>query len=136
MDIKDQLDIISSYQKEIPVFYNSKYTDDKYNWKKVTSGHQFNFDNNAYCVGEPLTFKAALAQDTPERAFHKAVRYLSKKDPSFKLCVTNTENGKVVDNYNAVRFNNLYKLWNIAVQYGSKSANISPLTEEQGKFKY
>ena len=71
-------------------------------------------------------------------AFHKAVEYLSKKGPSFKLCITdtNTENGKVVDSYNAVRFNDLYKLWNIAMQYGNKSANISPLTEEQGKFKY
>ena len=138
MDIKDQLDIISSYQKGIPVFYNSKYTDDKYNWKKVTSGHQFNFDSNAYCIGEPLTFEEALAQDSPELAFHKAVEYLSKKDFSFKLCITdtNTENGKVVDSYNAVRFDDLYKIWNIAMQYGSKSANISPLTKEQGKFKY
>lgn len=106
--------------------------------EKVTSDHQFNFDSNVYCVDEPLTFEEALAQEPPELAFHKAISYLSKKDPSFKLYVTdtNTENGKVVDNYNAVRFNDLYKLWNIAVQYGSKSANISPLTEEQGKFKY
>lgn len=34
MDIKGQLETINSYQKGIPVFYNSKYTDDKYNWKK------------------------------------------------------------------------------------------------------
>lgn len=106
--------------------------------EKVTSDHQFNFDSNVYCVDEPLTFEEALAQEPSELAFHKAISYLSKKDPSFKLYVTdtNTENGKVVDNYNAVRFSDLYKLWNIAVQYGSKSANISPLTEEQGKFKY
>ena len=136
MDIKDQFDIISSYLKGIPVFYNSKYTNDEYNWKKVTSDHQFNFDSNVYCVGEPLTFEEVLAQEPPELAFHKAISYLSKKGPPFKLCVTdtNTENGKVVDSYNAVRFDDLYKLWNIAVQYGSKSANISPLTEEQGKF--
>ena len=79
MDIKDQLDIINSYQKGTPVFYNSKYTDDKYNWKKVASDHQFNFDSNVYCVGEPLTFEAALVQRPPELAFHKAVEYLSKK---------------------------------------------------------
>ena len=48
MDIKDQLDIINSYQKGTPVFYNSKYTDDKYNWKKVTSDHQFNIVNTAF----------------------------------------------------------------------------------------
>ena len=42
----------------------------------------------------------------------------------------------LVDEFSAVRFNDLYKIWNIAMQYGSKSANISPLTEEQGKFKY
>lgn len=52
MDIKDQLYIISSYQKGIPVFYSSKYTDDEYSWKKVTSDHQFNFDSNVYCVDD------------------------------------------------------------------------------------
>ena len=89
-----------------------------------------------YCVDEPLIFEEALAQEPPELAFHKAISYLSKKGPSFKLCITdtNTENGKVVDNYNAVRFNNLYKLWNIAVQYGNKSSIIKPLTAEQGEF--
>lgn len=136
MDIKEQLDIINSYQNGTPVFWNTKYTADDYNWKRVSEGHQFNFDNNAYCVGEPLTFEAALAQNTPEYAFHRAVEYLSKKDPSFKLCVTdtNTENGKVVDSYNAVRFNDLYKLWNIAVQYGNKLSIVKSLTAEEGEF--
>ena len=89
-----------------------------------------------YCVGDPLTFEAALVQCPPELAFHKAVEYLSKKDPSFKLCVTdtNTENGKVVDSYNAVRFNDLYKLWNIAVQYGNKLSIVKSLTAEEGEF--
>lgn len=138
MDIKGQLKIISSYQKGIPVFYNSKYSDDEYRWKKVTSDHQFNFDSNAYCVGEPLSFEAALVQDPPELAFHKAISYLSKKEPLFRINVTDTnkETGQIVDEFSAVRFNDLYKIWNIAVQYGSKSVNISPLTEEQGKFKY
>lgn len=135
MDIEEQLNIISSYKKGIPVFWNTKCTDDGYNWKKVNEDHQFNFNDNAYCVGEPLTFEAALVQDTPEHAFRKAVRYLSKKDFSFELHVTdtNTENGKVVDKYSAVRFNDLYKLWNIAVQYGNKSPIIKPLTREQGE---
>ena len=136
MDIKDQLKIINSYQKGTPVFYNSKYTDDEYNWKKVTSDHQFNFDSNAYCVGEPLTFEAALVQDPPELAFHKAISYLSKKGFRINVTYTNKETGQIVDEFSAVRFDNLYKIWNIAVQYGSKSADISPLTEEQGKFKY
>lgn len=136
MNIEEQLDIISSYQKGIPVFWNTKYTADDYDWKRVSESHQFNFDSNAYCVGEPLTFEAALAQDPPERAFHKAVDYLSKKESRFRLQVTdtNTENGKVVDTYNAVRFNDLYKLWNIAVQYGNKSSIIKPLTAEEGEF--
>ena len=61
MDIKEQLDIINSYQNGTPVFWNTKYTADDYNWKRVSEGHQFNFDNNAYCVSESLTFEAALA---------------------------------------------------------------------------
>ena len=136
MDIREQLEIISSYQKGAPVFWNTKHTADNYNWKRVNEDHQFNFDYNAYCVGKPLTFEEALAQDLPERALHKAVIYLSKKDPSFQLFITdtNTDNGKVVDRYSAVRFDNLYMLWNVAVQYGSKSSIIKPLTAEQGKF--
>lgn len=135
MDIEEQFNIINSYKKGTPVFWNTKCTDDDYNWKKVNEGHQFNFNDNAYCVGKPLTFEAALVQDTPEHAFRKAVRYLSKKDFSFELHVTDTnlENGKVVDKYSAVRFNDLYKLWNIAVQYGNKSPIIKPLTREHGE---
>ena len=72
-------------------------------------------------------------------AFHKAIKYLSKKEPLFRINVvtdTHKETGHIVDEFSAVRFNDLYKIWNIAMQYSNKSANISPLTEEQGKFKY
>lgn len=134
MNIEEQLNIINSYQEGTPVFWNTKFTADEYNWKRVGEDHQFNFDSNAYCVGEPLTFEEALAQDPPERAFHKAIDYLSKKEPLFRLQVTDTENGRVIDKYNAVRFNDLYKLWNIAAQYGNKSSTIKPLTAEQGEF--
>ena len=31
-------------------------------------------------------------------------------------------------------WDSVQKLWNIAIQYGSKSSIIKPLTEEQGNF--
>ena len=57
-------------------------------------------------------------------AFHKAIRYLSKKEPLFRINVTDTnkEIGQIVDEFSVVRFNDLYKIWNIAMQYGNKSA--------------
>lgn len=136
MNIEEQFNIINSYKNRIPVFWNAKWAIGDYNWKRVSEDHQFNFNSNTYCVGEPLTFEAALIQDSPEGAFHRAIEYLSMKNPFFKVHVTdtNTENGKVVNRYNAVRFNDLYKIWNIAVQYGNKLTTIEPLTEDQGKF--
>ena len=86
----------------------------------------------------PLTFEAALVQCPPELAFHKAVEYLSKKALllNFVLQIQIQKMEKLLIAIMLYDLMNLYKLWNIAMQYGNKSANISPLTEEQGKFKY
>lgn len=132
---EQQYEIIKATHDGVPVYCCNKMSLDHFDWKLLGVNHQFDFESNTYCIGEPLTFEETLAQNPPNIAYRMTIDYLSNRDPFFRIGVKDKNiAGKVVDKYEVTRLSSSYKLWNIAIQYGSKSPIIKPLTEEQGNF--
>ena len=134
---EQQYEIIKATHDGVPVYCCNKMSIDRFDWSPIGVNHQFDFESNAYCIGEPLTFEETLAQNPPDIAYRMAIEYLSNRDPFFKIGVQDTNaNGKVVDKYEAIRLSSAYKLWNIAAKFGHiHEDDFADVTEDQGKYK-
>lgn len=135
MTTKEQFNIINNFLQGTPVYYRSKYSSDEFKWKLVEKEHQFDFESNVYYENTPPTFEEALAQVEPCKAFDMALHYLKVNDYDFILdCSTKDEYGREVDKFQVIKLNNLYKLWNIASNYGHlRTEELKFLSEEEGK---
>lgn len=135
MTTKEQLNIINSFLEGTPIYYRSKYSSDEFKWKLIEKEHQFDFESNVYHENTPPTFEEALAQVEPCKAFDMALHHLKINDCNFILdCSTKNENNQEIDKFQVIKLNNLYKLWNIASNYGRlRTEELKFLSEEEGK---
>lgn len=135
MTIADQFKIIKAYNEGTPVYYIRKYSINKYDWKKISADHNFNFETNVYNIGEPLTFEEALCESNPNMAFHQAMEHLISTSTGYGTHVKDTnERGKIIREYTVADLSSLYKLWNLAMNYGRNyTGELTPITEEEGK---
>ena len=135
---EQQYEIIKATHDGVPVYCCNKMSLGHFDWKPLSVNHQFDFESNAYCIGEPLTFEETLAQNPSNIAYRMAIDYLSNKDPFFRIGVEDkTADGKIVEKYEVIPLSSAYKLWNIAAKFGHMQENdFADVTEEQGKYKY
>lgn len=137
MDASEQFNVVNAWHEGMPVYWHEKRSTDEYHWEQVDNSHVFDFSGNVYNIGQPLSFEDALAQNDSVSALHLAVDYLEKKEPGFILGATTTDpkTGQTTAEFKIVRLNDLYKLWNIAVNYGrTRGSDIEPVTKETGEF--
>ena len=136
MTVSEQFNFINAYHEGTPVYYRNKMFDDEYKWDKVTEDHVFDFNSNVYSIGEPKSFEDCIAENESNIAFRMAVEHLCKADMCFRLRVTDNDDlGRETARYDVVRFSDLYRLWNIAIQYGYKhSGDLKPVTKEEGHY--
>ena len=134
MTTEEQLDIIKAFQEGTPVYYRSVHLDDEFSWKPVPAGHQFDFTSNVYHKNTPITFEESLVQRSPREAFHLSMSHLNKHNLCFmRDCTMTDERGRETDRIRMVNVNDLYKLWNLAMQYGhGKKDDINLITDKDG----
>lgn len=135
MTVTEQFEIINAYHEGTPVYYTQKLNIDKYDWEEVKGDHCFNFERNVYHIGDPLTFEDALCESTPYLAFRQAIKYLTDTSVGFGLHVTDSNGmGQIIREYSVANLDSLYKLWNLAMNYGKNhTGELTPITEEEGK---
>ncbi len=136
---KEQLDIINNFIQGTPVYYRNKCSSDKFKWKLIgrEEKHQFDFENNVYYINTPPTFEEVLAQVEPCKAFSMALDHIKVNDCDFIVdCSTKDENDREIDRFQVVKLDKLYKLWNIASNYGHlRTEELKFLSEEEGKVR-
>lgn len=134
MTTEEQFGIIKAFQEGTPVYYRSIHLDDEFSWKPVPAGHQFDFVGYVYHINTPITFEESLAQRSPREALLLSISHLNKNLDFMRDCTMTDERGKEVDRFKMIKVNYLYKLWNLAMQYGRNTkSDITLITDEEGK---
>lgn len=126
MTVDEQMKIISSYKQGIPVYMKERYSYSE-KWKLILGDHVFDFVNNCCSIDQPKTWIETLCEEPDANvALKKAVEHLNN---SGHFVIEITAHG------GAILLEDIYKLWNIAVEYGRNGFATEQITEENNIFR-
>lgn len=134
MTIDEQLEVISSFKQGRKVYVISKYGDLDKDWTLISDDHVFDFDKNRYSIDEPKLWIQTLCKETDMNiAMSQTIKHLDKCIKTINISMHDTK----VDTQEAIFLKDIYKLWNIAVQYGraNSGSELELITEENNILK-